>query len=141
MDEYEVARWLRAFHANDLQHEHEREIREILRRFVGVLNSFDRCIAALEGKAEAEPGEWDALRSIELVQRQLTMALEEAGVSFLACKGQMFDPTKHEAVELRYSAEQEEPIILEEIECGCEWLGELLCRAKVVVATKNRATS
>jgi molecular chaperone GrpE (heat shock protein) len=65
------------------------------------------------------------------------MALEQAGVSFMNCVGQAFDPVKHEAVEVRVTSDVEEHTILEEVVRGCEWRGEVLCYAKVVVASST----
>lgn len=97
-------------------------MRRVLLGFLGVLDALDRVT-----------GRDDDRSTLGLVRRRLVGAFEEAGVQFFATVGLPFDPCRHEAVEVR-SGEWVDEIVVEEISRGCEWEGELLRSAQVVVA-------
>lgn len=134
-EESETEQWLKAFAFNDIVYEQQQTMRSALLAFLDVLASFDRCLEAMNPEEEVSPVVRSWRSSVEKVRSQLLMALEQAGVSFMNCVGQVFDPVKHEAVEIRVAPDVEENIILDEVVRGCEWHGEVLCYAKVVVAS------
>jgi molecular chaperone GrpE (heat shock protein) len=136
-EELETERWLKAFALNDAVYEQHQEMRRTLLAFLEVLASFDRCFAAIDPADEVSPVANSWLRSFDGVRSQLLIALEQAEVSFMNCIGQVFDPTRHEAVAMRVASDVENNTILEEIMRGCEWRGEVLCYARVVVASST----
>jgi molecular chaperone GrpE (heat shock protein) len=136
-EEKETDHWIKTFVINNELYEQEQEMRRILLDFLDVLASFDRCFAAIDSTEEVSPKESSWLRSLDAVRLQLLLALQQAGVSFMHCVGQSFDPTRHQAIEVRVISDIEENTIIEEIVRGCEWHGEVLCFAKVVVATSG----
>jgi molecular chaperone GrpE len=136
-EELEAEQWLKAFALNDIIYEQQQEMRSTLLAFLDVLASFDRCLEAMDPEEDVSPIVKSWRRSVDRVRSQLVIALEQAGVSFMNCVGQVFDPVKHEAIEIRVTADAEEDTILNEIVRGCEWRGEVLCYAKVVVASST----
>jgi molecular chaperone GrpE (heat shock protein) len=133
----ETDQWIKAFVINNELYEQEQEMRCTLLAFLDVLASFDRCFAAIDPAEELSPKVSSWLRNLDAVRLQLLLALQQAGVSFMHCVGQSFNPTRHQAIEVQVSSDVEENTIIEEIVRGCEWRGEVLCCAKVVVATSG----
>lgn len=136
-EEKETAHWIKAFVINNELYEQEQEMRRMLLAFLDVLASLDRYFAATDPEEEISPKEHSWLRNLDAVRLQLLLAFQQAGVDFMHCVGQSFDPTRHQAIEARASSGVEENTIIEEIVRGCEWRGEVLCCAKVVVATSG----
>lgn len=136
-DELDTEHLLKAFALNDMVYEQQKAMRSMLLVFLDVLASFDRCLAAMDPAEEVSPVAKSWRRSVERVRSQLLMAFEQAGVSFMNCVGQIFDPAKHEAVEIRTTSDVEENTILNEVTRGCYWHGEILSYAKVIVASST----
>lgn len=117
----------------EAERDHAREMRRTLLDFLDVLDAFDRFVGAAQGAGqEAVGASW--LSSAKAVRRQLERALEGAGVEFMACAGQHFDPERHQALGQEAAPGQEVGTILREEVRGCEWKGEVLRPARVVVA-------
>ncbi len=138
----DAPKWLQAFDFNQqvavMEKEYVREMRNTLLSFLEVLDSFDRCFSAIDQTREMSSLAQSWLRSFEGVRRQLRRTLEQAGVSFMNCQGEPFDPHKHEAIQARSRPDVREGIVIEEVVRGCEWRGEVLRQAKVVVTRKSR---
>ena len=118
----------------DAKKEHEQEMRSLLLSCLEVLDSFDRCLAAAKQTGSESAIAQNQLASFEGLRKQFQRALERAGVEFMDCTGQPFDPHQHEAVEIQSSPGVQEGIVLEEITRGCQWKGEILRLAKVTVS-------
>ena len=89
-DEFEQARArLRKEVAKDV----ERGRRAVLGSFLEVLDNLDRALAASTDKV-GDP----LVQGVSLVQQQFLSTLESLGVVRVNPMGEMFDPTKHEAV-------------------------------------------
>lgn len=114
---------------------HEQTMRATLLSFLEILDSVDRCLAAPEPKAGSDTRASSWRSNFEGVQQQLLQVFERAGVTFMNCVGQPFDPQMHDALERRFDPEAEENLIVEEVARGCLWQGEVLRYAKVIVAT------
>jgi len=113
----------------------ERDLRQALLSFLEVLDSLDRLVAIAASAAEqpgAEPPGW--LDQLQTLRKQLLNAFERTGVTFFDCVGQPFDPTRHEAVEVVHRRDVGDDTIVEEITRGCNWQGQLLRFARVVIA-------
>jgi molecular chaperone GrpE len=67
---------------------------ETLRRLLPVIDDFERALAALP----AEKAEDETLKGFTLIHRKLVGLLEGAGLTQVDPKGQVFDPTRHEAI-------------------------------------------
>ena len=128
-------RWLQALDCSQQLAAKDREMRNTLLSFLEVLDAFDRCFSAISQTQQASTLSQSGLKSFDRVRLKLVRALEQAGVSFMDCRGKPFDPHKHEAIETRQRGpEVEEGTVVEEIVRGCEWNDKILRRAKVVVS-------
>lgn len=126
-----VDQWLQALDCSQQLAVQEQEMRALLLSMLEVLDSLDRCIAAPDQSLDSQ-----TCSSLPVIRKQFIRALEGAGVVFMQCPGQPFDPLRHEALETRQVPEIAPGTIVEEVVRGCAWRDRLLRRAKVVVATK-----
>jgi len=137
----DAARWLQAVDFNQqlaqVEKEHHQEMRETVLSFLEVLDSFDRCFSTSDQMENKSPRGPDYLKSFKAVRRQLRGSLERAGVRFMDCQGQPFDPQKHKAIEVQFKPDLDEDMVVEEVMRGCEWRGELLRLAQVAVSRKR----
>jgi molecular chaperone GrpE len=115
--------------------EHQEQMRGVLHAFLDVLDSCDRFFVGVEG-IDAPTIEQSIawLNSFRRIARQLERALEQAGVTPIACLGQEVDPERHEIVAVQDREDAAPDVILEVAVRGYEWNGQLLRRPRVVVA-------
>lgn len=95
--------------ANEIQRARE----AVLRRFLAVLDDFDRAMA--EAPEDAASKGW--LEGFQLIERRFWSALEAEGVHPMESVGQPFDPNRHDAVQ----ADSEAPVrdtVVEEYQRG-----------------------
>lgn len=104
-----------------------RDLRQALLSFLDALDALDRLTAL----AATTPYWRDHL---EAARTQMISAFERVGVTFFECNGQPFDPQRHEAVEMIYRQDLDDYTITEALARGCEWQGNILRCARVVVA-------
>lgn len=116
-------------------HSNESDWREILLHFLEVLDSLDRLIniaGAVASQDGIKEGRW--LDHLQTLRIQMIEAFTSAGVSFFDTVGKPFNPGRHEAIEAVQRSDVDDYTIIEEITRGCEWQGEILRFAKVIVA-------
>lgn len=101
--------------------------RRLLRQFLEVADNLERALA--------QPADPEVLaQGVQLTLRQFETILSQAGVERIPAKaGDSFDPTYHEAVEIR-KRDVDEPAIDEIVQPGYLHEKELLRPARVVVA-------
>lgn len=112
-----------------------REQRKLLLDFLEVLDSLDRLLAWVERDASPQntpQAQWAG--HLLTLRGQLLEAFKHADVSFFDSHGQRFNPARHEAVEIVRQPGAEDYRIVEELARGCEWRGQVLRFARVVVA-------
>jgi len=101
--------------------------RNLLRQLLEVMDNLDRALAQPATAA-------DLYQGVRLTRMQLEKVLAKAGVTRMKVEeGQAFDPTYHEAVEVRFAG-LEEPIVADVVEPGYLYENDLLRPARVVVA-------
>src|SRR5438876_59219 len=66
----------------------------LLRDLIPVLDNLDRALDAARAAGTAA----NLVEGVELIQRELLKVLERAGVTRYSAVGQVFDPTRHEAI-------------------------------------------
>lgn len=104
-----------------------------LERLLPVMDNLDMALSALQGASGGGGG--DALKTgIEMVFGQLRSVLAEAGLEEVPALGQLFDPTWHEAVSQRETAEVAEGQVLQVLRKGYRLQQRLLRPSTVVVA-------
>jgi molecular chaperone GrpE len=114
--------------AREQQEYRDYALAEALKSLLPVLDSFDRALAHRESGDEF-------LSGIELISRQFHDALAKLGVQPIEAKGQPFDPTLHQAVQMVESEEVEDHHVLDELQRGYKLKDRLLRPAMVRVAT------
>ncbi len=103
---------------------------EVLKKFLPVLDNFERALAAVQ-----ETKSFEALaEGIEMTLKQLQSVLEEEGVKPIPAVGEQFDPSLHEAVMSEPSEEAPEHTILAEYEKGYTHNSKVLRASKVKVS-------
>lgn len=112
---------------------HRQEQVTLFQSLLDVADSFDRLVQ--ESGDEVVP-----LRTVKLLARQLALCLERAGVTHLPCLGETADPQVHEIVGTRPAEETAPDTIVEVVSGGYLWNGELLRRARVIVAAGGKET-
>ena len=101
--------------------------RNLLRQLLEVMDNLDRALAQ---PATAT----DLYQGVRLTRMQLEKVLAKAGVERIKVEeGEAFDPTYHEAVEVRF-VDVDEPIVAGVVESGYLYENDLLRPARVVVA-------
>jgi molecular chaperone GrpE len=101
---------------------------DITREMIGILDSFDLCIASLN------KDEQNVAKGIYMIRTQMEDALKKRGLErIIVSVGHPFDPALHEAIS---AVESDKPpgTVIEEIEKGFTWNGKLIRPARVVVA-------
>ena len=138
-DDY-FAKWQRA--AADLanmRRRHEQERQEYMKQanawliaeLLPVLDSFDRALASMPPDLR----ELTWVDGIVLVERQLRMVLERAGLTPIEAEGKPFNPTEHEAL-LHEESDKPEDTVISELQKGYKLHDRVLRPALVKVAKK-----
>ncbi len=107
---------------------HHTEIRNLLLNFLEVLDSLDRLIALQQNVS---------VDNLVALRQQLLNIFNKTQVSFYDTVGHPFDPMKQETIETKKDTTVEPGTVIEELRRGCEWQGELLRYAQVIVAKDN----
>src|SRR5262245_47768560 len=103
---------------------------DLLREILPVLDNFDRALAA-PPHAEADR----AFRTgVELIHRNFLAALERVGVRPFTAVGQLFDPTRHEAVARVERSDVEDHTVVSETLRGYLYQDRVLRPAQVGVS-------
>ncbi|MFA4999540.1 MAG: nucleotide exchange factor GrpE [Parcubacteria group bacterium] len=101
---------------------------DIVRDMIGILDSFDLCIASLGEKDQT------VAKGVHMIRSQMEDSLKKKGLErIIVSVGYPFDPALHEAISTIESNESSGTVI-EEIEKGYTWNGKLLRPARVIVA-------
>lgn len=94
------------------------------------LDHFEEAAAHIP-KEDMERG-W--VRGIMLIKKEMEEALKQFGLEELECVGELFDPTKHEAVGEEEKGDLESGIVIKEVQKGYTQNGEILRVAKVIIS-------
>ena len=104
---------------------------ELIRDLLGVLDDMERALeAAKANHSEEDP----LLAGMQLVYKKALEILGGYGLRPIQAAGQAFDPTRHEAMMQRPSAEHAAPTVLDELQKGYELNGRVLRPARVVIS-------
>lgn len=96
-----------------------------------VLDDFERALKSPGDKVS------DFLAGFEMIYRRLSETFVQEGLEVIPTVGNMFDPTRHEAVAFETSEEQPANTILEELRRGYTFRGKVLRPALVKVAKEK----
>ncbi len=124
----------------DKQEQEEMASSRILKKFLPVIDDFDRAQSQIKPKTDSESIIHNSYQSI---YKQLVKCLKEAGVVRMTPLGQEFDPNYHEAIAQEPTSEFEEGAVMDEVRPGY-LLGERVLRhamVRVAAATNDSATA
>uniref|UniRef100_A0A7C3N8T3 Protein GrpE n=1 Tax=candidate division WOR-3 bacterium TaxID=2052148 RepID=A0A7C3N8T3_UNCW3 len=111
----------------------EEKIVKMLKEILNVVDNFDRAIDAFN-KTDDKKSIIDGLKMID---NQFHQVLEKVGVSKLECKGESFDPSKHEALSVICKNELPDGVVVEECQRGYCYNSKVIRPAKVIVNKKD----
>jgi len=107
----------------------------LMQKLLPILDHFEMAQAA------AQTAQDDKLASLQagvaMIQQQLKNVLAESGLEEIDAGGQTFDPTWHEAVSQRETADVPEGCVVQQLRKGYKLRDRLLRPAAVVVAKKT----
>lgn len=97
-----------------------------------LLPSLDNFAHALAG-AQSTDGLEAVVKGIKLVFEHMLDALKAHGVEQIEAAGKQFDPSFHEAVQMRTEEDREDNIVLEDFQTGYTLNGQVIRPSKVIV--------
>ncbi|MBI4055007.1 MAG: nucleotide exchange factor GrpE [Elusimicrobia bacterium] len=117
----------------------DREKEQIFQRaklsaWLSVLHFHDLIEQALR-QAQHHSNSKSLTDGLRLCYQEFLRRLAEEGVEKMEVMGRSFDPAHHEAVERLYTPQHPEGTILEEVQCGFTFRGELVRPARVKIAS------
>ena len=104
----------------------------LLKDLLPVFDNLERAVQHADGAQEVKAVA-DGLR---MVLKQFIDTLDRSGIKRVPTVGQVFDPTKHEAIQHLESAQYPAGVIMAEVQPGYA-LGDSLVRAALVVVSKG----
>lgn len=120
--------------ARELAQTQDRASQEVVRRFLDVVDNFDRAMAAAEAHGVAE----DHVAGWRLIHQQLYDVLRSLDVQPMAVIGEPFDPRFHEAVGEAPHAEVPAGHVAAEVQRGY-MLGDAVVRIARVLVSRGPA--
>jgi molecular chaperone GrpE len=108
----------------------------LIQKILPVLDHFEMAQTAAQ-TAEVPPDGIASLQAgVAMIQQQLKNTLAESGLEEIDASGKPFDPTWHEAVSLRETADVPEGHVVQQLRKGYKLRDRLLRPATVIVARK-----
>ena len=118
-----------------LEEENHQRMKSILISFIEVADSFDRLFSGVDEQNESfRETTHDLMKTCRLIQRQLLQSLKDAGVTQFMSSGQPACPDRHEIIGVESNPDYEEDTVVKELFRGYGWDGEVLRKARVIVA-------
>lgn len=104
----------------------------LLEKLLPVLDSFELGLEAARNATNPA----SIVEGMSIVQKQLQDFLQGHGVEVISAKGEVFDPTRHEAISHEHHAEVPEGQVVRELRKGYK-LKDRLLRASTVTVSKG----
>jgi len=112
----------------------------LIQKILPVLDHFEMAQTATQ-TTDAAPGGVASLQAgVAMIQQQLRTTLAESGLEEIDASGKPFDPTWHEAVSQRETADVPEGHVVQQLRKGYKLRDRLLRPATVIVAKKPAAS-
>jgi len=105
------------------------EKKAIIRSLLPSLDNFAHALASAQS-AEAVDG---VVKGVQMVFDHILDALKAHGLEQIEAVGHQFDPTVHEAVQLRAEADKPDNVVLEDFQTGYKLNGQVVRPSKVIV--------
>ncbi|MDX1976278.1 MAG: nucleotide exchange factor GrpE [Pseudanabaenaceae cyanobacterium bins.68] len=113
------------------EEEEEKNTSKILKKFLPVVDDFERAKLQIKPKTDAEANIHNSYQS---VYKQLVKCLQEVGLVRMETVGQEFDPNLHEAIAQEPTSEFAEGAVMAELRSGFLLADKVLRHALVKVA-------
>ena len=94
----------------------------LIESLLPVLDNFERALEAADQTQKSH----SFYEGVEMVYRQLQNALQEAGLSRIEAKGEVFDPHQHNAVMQEEHGECEPNTVLDELQSGYRFIDRVV---------------
>lgn len=107
---------------------------EFFNKVIPVLDSFDRALSGAELNTEFD----NFYKGVEIIHRQFKEALRSLGLVEFSGLGEVFDPSRHEAVATVVTDKHPDDIIIEEISKGYVVDDWVIKPAKVCVSKQKK---
>jgi len=105
---------------------------EALSGFLEILDDFDRALQTTEDEDSSD----SFRKGIELIAGRIHEFIKEQGIDVMNAKGELFDPSRHEAVAHEETADYPDSTVVEELRKGY-LLGDRTLRPAVVKIAKQ----
>lgn len=103
---------------------------DFILKILPVVDNFERGLNAMSEDDKAT----SFAQGIEMIYKQLTKVLEDAGVTVIEAQGKEFDPMLHNAVMQQPSEEYESGIVIQELQKGYKYKERVIRHSMVMVA-------
>lgn len=103
----------------------------IIEQLLPVVDNFERAIASSQNNPDLD----SLIKGIDMIFRQISETLEQAGLVSIKAVGEPFNPNFHQAIMQVESEEYEEGIVVEEVQKGY-LLKDRILRAAMVKVSK-----
>lgn len=107
---------------------------KIIRDILPIMDNLERAIKTTKENDKAV----DLCKGIEMIMSQMKNALESNGAKRFDSLGQVFDPSKHDAISKIITSKHKHNTIIEELQKGYMFHDRLLSPAMVVVAENDK---
>lgn len=119
--------------AGDLLKQDAKATAKVCKELVGVLDNFERAIAAVKPKTDAEAS---IDKSYQAINAQLLASLAKLNVVAVEAVGEEFNPEVHDAIQRAESDEYAEGVVCTQFQRGYT-IGETLIRPAMVVVSSG----
>lgn len=120
-------------HIEQLRYANEKIFKELL----PILDNMDRALTHMKGASEPAP--W--VEGVELTYKQCLDVLKKFGVTPITSLGELFDPSRHQAVTYFDTQDHPENHVAEELQKGFMYHDRILRPSMVAVARKPAGSS
>jgi molecular chaperone GrpE len=106
----------------------------LLLDLIAIIDDLERAIKSAEGAQSSSPEFTSLYEGIKMIEKRLVSQLENKwGLKRFDSSGEVFDPTRHEAIMMERSAEVSEPMVAEDFIKGYILKERVVRSAKVKV--------
>jgi molecular chaperone GrpE len=109
--------------------------KKLIHDLLSVMDSFERAFKVAEQIRDEEIKIW--VGGVSLIYKQLKAILSDYEVTTIKSVGEVFNPNTHEVVDYQATDDYDDDVILEEKLKGYLMVGEVIRKAKVVVARRK----
>ncbi len=118
----------------DIEHARKFAVEKFAKDLIEVLDSLDLGLQSAEKAADVETAELAVIEGVKLTRKVFADALGKHGVVIIEAKGELFDPSRHEAMSAVPTADHPPNTIIDVVQRGYLLHERVLRPAMVIVA-------